>query len=94
MSGVGMASDDAVAARDERTLDEREQARRYSMFIAWSPEDGIYIVSVPELPGLHTHGRTHEQAVAMGEDAIATWLAGLRWMGFPLPEPQFASVDG
>lgn len=64
------------------------------MLIAWSPEDGIYIVSVPELPGLHTHGRTHEQAVAMGEDAIATWLARLRWMGFPLPEPQFASVDG
>ena len=87
-------SGDTVAALDERTLEERELARYYSMLIAWSPEDGVYIVSVPELPGLHTHGPTHEDAVAMGEDAIATWLAGLHWMGFPVPEPQLASVDG
>ncbi len=75
------------------TQEEIEDARQYSMLIAWSPEDEVYIVSVPELPGLHTHGATHDEAISMGEDAIATWLAGLRWMGFPVPAPRFARID-
>jgi predicted RNase H-like HicB family nuclease len=80
-----------VARPPELTQEELAEARRYSMLIQWSPEDEIYVVSVPELPGLHTHGATHEEAVAMGEDAIATWLAGLRWMGYPVPPPQIVS---
>lgn len=63
------------------------EARRYSMQIAWSPEDEVYIVSVPELPGLHTHGATPMEAAEMGEEAIALWLAGLRWRGQPVPPP-------
>ena len=27
--------------------------------IQWSEEDGVYIVSVPELPGCKTHGKTY-----------------------------------
>ena len=35
----------------------------YSMVIQWDSQDKIYIVSVPELPGCRTHGRTYEEAI-------------------------------
>ncbi len=60
----------------------------YSMQIVWSPEDSVYIVSVPEFPGLHTHGATYEEAVAMGKDAIAEHLAVLRNTGRSAPRPR------
>ena len=47
---------------------------RYSLMIEWSDEDGLYIVTVPELPGCRTHGATQVEAVEMGRDAIETWL--------------------
>ncbi len=48
----------------------------YSMLIEWSPEDEVYIVTVPELPGCRTHGSTREEAVRMGEEVIELWLDG------------------
>ncbi|HET8629720.1 MAG TPA: type II toxin-antitoxin system HicB family antitoxin [Thermomicrobiales bacterium] len=71
---------------------ELAEARRYSLLIARSEEDGAYLVTVPELPGLMTHGRTHEEAVTMGEEAVATWLAGLRAGGHPVPPPRLATA--
>lgn len=47
---------------------------RYSMVIKWSPDDDVFIVDVPELPGCHTHGATYEEAVRMGVDAMETWV--------------------
>ena len=46
-------------------------ARAYSMVLEWSPEDEVWIVSVPELHGLHTHGQTRAEAIEMGEEVIA-----------------------
>jgi predicted RNase H-like HicB family nuclease len=74
------------------TEDELAEARRYSLLIAWSDEDQVYVVTVPELPGCVTHGETHEEAVAMGEEAVATYLAGLRHFGRPVPNPRLAVV--
>lgn len=64
------------------------EARAYSMVIEWSPEDNVWIVSVPELPGLHAHGRTRAEALTMGEEVIALWLAGLRRHGQFIPAPR------
>lgn len=75
------------------TAEELAEARRYSLLIQWSDEDRAYIVSVPELPGLRTHGTTHVEAVEMGEEAIATRLAGLRHFGRPVPPPRYWSPD-
>ncbi len=47
---------------------------RYSMVIQWDADDQIYVVTVPELPGCITHGKTHEEAIQQGEDAIESWL--------------------
>ncbi len=79
---------------DQRVADELAAIRRYSLTIEWSDEDGLYVVTVPELPGCMTHGVTHEAAVRQGEDAIATWLATARRFGDPIPPPRvFAAAS-
>jgi predicted RNase H-like HicB family nuclease len=70
---------------------ELEEAKRYSLVIEWSPRDEVFLVRVPELPGLRTHGSTHAEAVEMGEEAIAVWLDGLRSIGAPIPQPRYAA---
>lgn len=60
---------------------------RYTMVIAWSDDDGAYVVTVPDLPGCVTHGATYHEAAVMGEDAIAAWLEGARHLGRPVPLP-------
>ncbi len=65
-----------------------EQYEHYSMIIQWSDEDNAYIVTVPELPGCRTHGKTYEEALRQGQDAIATWIDGSRDLGLPIPEPR------
>ncbi len=75
------------------TEDELAEARRYSVVVAWSPEDGVYLADVPEIAGLRTHGATREEAVMMAEEATATALAAKRFFGRPVPAPRFARTD-
>ena len=65
----------------------------YSMIIQWSELDQVYIVAVPELPGCRTHGKTYEDAVRQGEDAIETWAEGSKALGLPVPEPNVLLTD-
>jgi predicted RNase H-like HicB family nuclease len=60
----------------------------YSMVIQWSDEDRAYIVTVPELPGCRTHGASYEEAVAMGRDAIESWITARQASGRPIPPPR------
>lgn len=66
----------------------KPNARHYSMFIQWSNEDQIYIVTVPELPGCRTHGHTYEEAVKQGQDAIESWIMAALADNDPVPAPQ------
>ena len=50
-------------------------------------EDGGYVASVPDLPGLWTQGETREETIAMVKDAIAGYLETLTELGRPLPRP-------
>lgn len=61
---------------------------KYSMEIIWSDEDQAYIVTVPELPGLRTHGNTYEEAVQRGKEAIESWIDASRAWGDPIPPPR------
>lgn len=60
----------------------------YSMLIQWDNEDHIFVVTVPELPGCMTHGRTYEEAVRQGQDAIESWIMVAQEMGRAVPEPR------
>jgi DNA-binding transcriptional regulator YiaG len=68
-------------------------ACRYAMVIEWSEEDAVFVVSVPDLPGLHTHGATREEAAVMGDEVIALWIAGARATGRPVPSPRFSALN-
>ncbi len=64
----------------------------YSMVIEWDGRDDIFVVTIPELPGCRTHGKTYEEAVQRGKEVIESWLEFLRDIGEPLPQPkQFAA---
>jgi predicted RNase H-like HicB family nuclease len=58
----------------------------YSMIIQWEPLDKIYVVTVPELEGCVTHGKTYEEAVAQGQEAIEAWVMGEDVATLPAPD--------
>lgn len=74
-----------MAARTKQAEAEQNDIPHYSMMLTWDPEDNIYVVSVPELPGLHTHGETYEEAARKGAAFIETWALTLRGEGDQLP---------
>ena len=49
-----------------QSIEVREEdaraALRFAQIIEWSPEDDAFVVSVPDIPDLHTHGATREEA--------------------------------
>lgn len=59
------------------------------MIIRWDPRDEIFVVAVPELPGCYTHGRTYEEAVAQGKDAIEGWIDVALQDGEEPPTPRY-----
>ena len=60
----------------------------YSMIIRWDSRSDIFVVSVPELPGCMTHGKTYAEAVKQGEDAIESWIMAALANEEVLPPPQ------
>ena len=65
---------------------------RYSVLIRWSDEDGSFIATVPELPGLSAFGETEDEALKELETAQELFLDALREAGDPIPEPRSAST--
>jgi predicted RNase H-like HicB family nuclease len=83
--------------------EERAAARRYAMVIEWSDEDQLFLVSIPDFPGAHTHGRSRAEAAEMGEEVIALLLHGeanppaatFTAMSYPVrPEAQVRALAG
>jgi predicted RNase H-like HicB family nuclease len=58
------------------------------MVIAWSDEDQVYIVRLPEFDNAKTHGSTYESAAKQGRTLIESFLIWHKQDGEPLPEPQ------
>jgi len=48
-------------------------------------EDGMYVVSVPALPGCFTQGRTFDEAIQMAQDAIIGFITTLTRRGKRIP---------
>ena len=57
----------------------------YSMIIQWSPLDEAFIVTIPELTGVQTHGASYEEAAQNGREVIALVVEGLAQDGIPIP---------
>jgi len=79
-------------AKAKRPREHDEQALPpYSMVLQWDPDDAIFVVTVPELPGCRTHGKTYDKAVKKGQAAIRSWLHAADHWGTPIPAPQTRS---
>jgi len=79
--------------REGFSSEELAEAGRYAIVIEWSTENNAFIVCVPDMPGIHTHGATREEAAAMGDDLIATVLASDRDWGIGSPSPRFSALN-
>jgi predicted RNase H-like HicB family nuclease len=61
---------------DNLSDEDRAKVRRYAMVIEWSDADEAYLVTLPDFPGAHTHGKTRAEAAEMGEEVLALLLHG------------------
>jgi predicted RNase H-like HicB family nuclease len=64
----------------------------YSLLIQWDEEDKIYVVTVPELPGAKTHGKTQEEAIKNSYEVIELWLETAKALGWNIPKPQIIAA--
>lgn len=48
-------------------------------------EDGLYVASVPLIPGCYTQGATYEEAMTNIKDAIRLHIEARRALGEPVP---------
>jgi predicted RNase H-like HicB family nuclease len=65
--------------------------KHYSMIIEWDSRSDVFVVTVPELPGCKTHGRTYEEAVKQGQDTIESWIMDAIASNEPIPPPKLAA---
>jgi predicted RNase H-like HicB family nuclease len=47
---------------------------KYAYPAIFTAEEGNFLVSVPDLPGLHTFGNSMAEAIYMAQDALEMWL--------------------
>ncbi len=74
---------------------------RYSVIIQWSQEDQVYVATLPEWGGCHTHGATYTEAAKAAEEALASLIDGEEGEGrsppaaheFMYPGPSGFSYD-
>ncbi len=77
-------------ARDSHaTRSETVKGKEYRYTVVFeSAEEGGYCVSVPSLPGCHTHGDTLEEAREHAKEAILVYLESLQDDGEEIPVEQ------
>jgi antitoxin HicB len=62
-------------------------ASHYSVIIQWSEEDRVYVVTLPEWGGCHTHGSTYEEAAKNAREVLEMLIETERQEGRELPPP-------
>lgn len=59
--------------------------KRYFRVVIEPDEDGVYIATVPELPGCVSDGKTRKGALKNVREAIAAYLESLKKHNEPVP---------
>lgn len=69
---------------------------QYSLFIQWSEEDQLFLVTIPEFSEQVimpcTYGRTREEAIRNGEEVIEMYIAAWQTEGKKIPVPKTLQV--
>lgn len=63
-----------------------DQPRQFEVVLEHA-EEGGFVVSVPDLPGVWTQGETRDAALANVREAITGYLDTLEAEGWPIPKP-------
>lgn len=66
-----------------------QHMRSYTILIHRDADSGMYLVDVPDLPGVVTEGATEAEAIANASEAIRSHLAFLQREGEIIPEPSY-----
>ncbi len=82
---AGMSPFMAKRFNDRWEREWGDEVPPYALTMVWDPDDRIFVVTVPELPGCRTHGATYEEAAANAREAIASWVGAARALGEALP---------
>jgi antitoxin HicB len=61
----------------------------YTILIHRDADSGMYLVDVPDLPGVVTEGATEAEAVTNASEAIRSHLVFLRREGEAIPGPSY-----
>lgn len=61
------------------------QGQEYTYYMAWDPEECVWVTHVPDLNGLSTYGETKEEAIAMTKEAIKGYIEAAIAEGISLP---------
>jgi len=64
---------------------------RYAYPAIFTPEDDQFLVSIPDLPGLHTFGENISDAIYMAQDAVEMWLWDAENKNESIPQASSAS---
>jgi antitoxin HicB len=59
--------------------------RKYTIILDPDPDEGLYTVTVPALPGCITQGSTVAECIARAQEAIAGYIEALEAAGEPTP---------
>ena len=60
--------------------------KRYFRVVIEKDEDGVYIATVPELPGCVSDGKTRREALTNVKEAISGYLETLKDMNWAMPK--------
>ncbi len=69
--------------------------RLFKVVLEWDEETQVYAVTVPQLPGCVTQGKTREEALERIQEAIEGHIDALKLLGEPVPQGdiEFAEVQ-
>jgi predicted RNase H-like HicB family nuclease len=59
--------------------------REYTIILEPNPDEAMYTVTVPALPGCITQGKTVEECIERAKEAISVWIADAEAHGEPVP---------
>jgi len=67
-------------------------AREFPVVLVWDPDEQVWNVSVPNIAGCFTWGRTLEEALQHAEEAIDVNLEDMQARGETLPDSRRVMV--
>ncbi|WP_018086873.1 type II toxin-antitoxin system HicB family antitoxin [Desulfurispora thermophila] len=69
--------------------------RRFKVILEWCPDEKVFVVTVPALPGCISQGKNREEALERIQEAITGYLEAAKAIGQPIPDSdvEFAEVQ-